>query len=243
MPPPPAADVGFTPPALIPALKLPIPRYLEQVYWWAYVHPNAVQLFEREWLVNLILFGNYGRLRDAALADLGETVHGKTLQVACVYGNLTPRLQQRLAPDASLDIVDILPIQLKNLAGKLPADERIALLQGDSSQLACPGASYDQVLLFFLLHEQPEAVRRATLAEAMRVVRPGGKIVIVDYHRPVPWHPLTLLMTGVFRKLEPYAMDLWNNQVAAFMPSDVVPASVEKQTYFGGLYQKLVLTR
>jgi ubiquinone/menaquinone biosynthesis C-methylase UbiE len=243
MPPPPIADVGLPVPALAPVLKLPIPRYLEQVYWWAYVHPNAVQLFEREWLVNLILFGNYGRLRDAALDDFGEAVTGRTLQVACAYGNLTPRLHQRLAPDASLDVVDILPIQLLNLGKKLPADDRVALLQGDSSSLACPDASYDQVLLFFLLHEQPEAVRRATLAEAMRVVRPGGKIVIVDYHLPVPWHPLRLLMTGVFRKLEPYAMDLWQNEVEAFLPQQAKPASITKKTYYGGLYQKLVLIR
>ena len=62
-------------------------------------------------------------------------------------------------------------------------------------------------------------MRRATLSEAMRVAKPGGKIVIVDYHRPVRWHPLRLLMTGVFRKLEPYAMDLWDNELAAFMPA------------------------
>lgn len=222
---------------------LPIPRYLEQVYWWAYVHPKAVHLFEREWLVNAILFGNYGRLRDMALAELGPVLHGRTLQVACVYGNLTPKLRERLAPDASLDVVDILPIQLKNLAGKLPADERVALMQGDSSSLACPDASYDQVLLFFLLHEQPEHVRRATLAEAMRVVKPGGRIVIVDYHRPVPMHPLRLLMTGVFRKLEPYAMDLWNNEIEAFLPARTKPASLTKTTCFGALYQKLVLVR
>ena len=243
MPPPPIADAVFTVPASAPARKLPIPRYLEQVYWWAYVHPNAVHVFEREWLVNLILFGNYGRLRDAALDDLGRTVHGKTLQVACAYGNLTPRLHSRLAPEASLDVVDILPIQLLNLGKKLPADERVVLLQGDSSSLACEDASYDQALLFFLLHEQPEAVRRATLSEAMRVVKPGGKIVIVDYHRPASWHPLRLLMTGVFRKLEPYAMDLWDNEVEAFLPQHVRPVSIAKQTYYGGLYQKLVLTR
>jgi hypothetical protein len=53
------------------ALEPSVPRYLEQVYWWAYVHPNAVHVFEREWLVNAILFGNYGGLRDAALDDLG----------------------------------------------------------------------------------------------------------------------------------------------------------------------------
>jgi ubiquinone/menaquinone biosynthesis C-methylase UbiE len=238
-----AAKAPQAVPAAALVHTLPIPRYLEQVYWWAYVHPKAVNLFEREWLVNLILFGNYGRLRDAALAELGASIGGKTLQVACVYGNLTPRLRERLAPDASLDVVDILPIQLKNLGAKLPTDERVALLQGDSSSLACADASYDQVLLFFLLHEQPEAVRRATLAEAMRVVRPGGKIVIVDYHLPVRLHPLRLLMTGVFKKLEPYAMDLWDHEIKDFMPKGVQPAAMEKQTYYGGLYQKLVLIR
>ena len=222
---------------------LPIPHYLEQAYWWAYVHPKAVHVFEREWLVNAILFGNYGRLRDLALADLGATVSGKTLQVACVYGDLTSRLRRRLAPDASLDIVDILPIQLNNLRKKLPADERVALLQGDSSSLACPDAAYDQVLLFFLLHEQPEHVRRKTLAEAMRVVKKGGRIVVVDYHRPRWFHPLRLLMTGVFRKLEPFAMDLWEHEIEAFLPVGTRPAAIAKRTFYGGLYQKLLMTR
>jgi len=220
-----------------------IPRYLEQAYWWAYVHPNAVTVFEREWLVSAILFGHYRQLRDAALADLGGTVRGSTLQVACVYGNLTSKLRQRLAPDARLDVVDILPIQLKNLGKKLPPDPRVALLHGDSSSLACADATYDQVLLFFLLHEQPEAVRRGTLAEALRAVKPGGKVVIVDYHRPSRWHVMRPLMRLVFRKLEPYAMDLWNHEVQHFMPPRLQPASMAKQTYFGGLYQKLVLIR
>lgn len=222
---------------------LPIPRYLETVYWWAYVHPRAVHLFEREWLVNLILFGNYGRLRDRALAELGTRVHGRTLQVACVYGDLTLRLRVALAPDAHLQVVDILPIQLRNLVAKLPSDERVTILQGDSSSLTAADASFDQVLLFFLLHEQPEPVRRATLAEAMRVVRPGGKIVIVDYHRPARWHPMRPLVRAVFRELEPYAMDLWRHEIEHFLPAAWSPAAMEKETYFGGLYQKLVLIR
>lgn len=220
-----------------------VPGYLDQVYWWAYVHPKAVDFFEREWLVNLILFGNYKRLCNAALAELGETVEGRTLQVACVYGDLTPRLRQRLADDASLDVVDVLPVQLRNLAAKLPPDERVALLHGDSSALSCPDASYDQVLLFFLLHEQPEEVRRATLAEAMRVVRPGGKVVIVDYHRAHALHPLRPLMRQVFRHLEPYAMDLWDNEVLDFFAADRRPQQVSKRTWFGGLYQMLVLRK
>ncbi|HMC16406.1 MAG TPA: rhodoquinone biosynthesis methyltransferase RquA [Albitalea sp.] len=230
-------ELAATPPTL------PIPRYLEQLYWWAYVHPNAVNLFEREWLVNAILFGNYGRLRDAALAALGETICGKTLQVACVYGNLTPRLRERMADDAQLDVVDILPVQLDNLGKKLPPDRRIALRQSDASSLASADAHYDQVLLFFLLHEMPESVRRATLSEAMRVLKPGGKLVIVDYHRPARFHPLRPLMHQVFKHLEPYAFDLWAHDVEHFMPAAAVPATFEKRTFFGGLYQKLVLTR
>jgi ubiquinone/menaquinone biosynthesis C-methylase UbiE len=221
----------------------PVPRYLEQVYWWAYVHPHAVHVFERDWLVNAILFGNYGRLRDEALADLGDAVSGQTLQVACAYGNLTARLQQRLTPDARLDVVDILSIQLQNLARKLPADSRLRMIRGDSTALACADASYDQVLLFFLLHEQPAYARSATLAEAMRVVRPGGKVIVVDYHRPSRWHPMRPLMRLVFRKLEPYAIDLWQREIAEFIPPDVQPAALHKRTYFGGLYQKLVFIR
>src|SRR3569832_1513218 len=207
--PPPTMDAAFAP-ALAPTLAAaPVPKYLDQVYWWAYVHPKAVQVFERDWLVNAILFGNYSRLRDAALAELGETVEGKTLQVACVYGNLTPKLASRLAPLATLDVVDVLPVQLKNLSMKLGPDHRIRLLQGDASALPMPDASYDQVMLFFLLHEMPEAVRRETLAQAQRVLKPGGKLVIVEYHRPASWHPLRPLLRAVFKHLEPYAIDLW----------------------------------
>ena len=51
-----------------------VPSYLSDTYWWAYVHPRAVRLFERQWLVNLILWGNFARLRDAALDALGPSL-------------------------------------------------------------------------------------------------------------------------------------------------------------------------
>lgn len=223
--------------------QLQIPAYLQQAYWWAYVHPRAVHVFERDWLVNLILFGNYNRLRDSALAALGRPLHGRTLQIACVYGNLTLQMAAALAPDAHLDIVDVLPIQLHNLRSKLSSDPRITMLHANSESLPTADASVDQVLLFFLLHEQPEATRRRTLAEALRVVRPGGRIVIVDYHCPARWNPLRPLMYAVFRALEPYAHELWRHELAEFLPADAQPAAVDKQTFFGGLYQRLILTR
>jgi ubiquinone/menaquinone biosynthesis C-methylase UbiE len=218
-----------------------IPSYLQETYWWAYVHPRAVRLFERQWLVNLILWGNFARLRDAALVALGERPRGRTLQVACVYGDFTSRLAARLAlSGGELDVVDVLPIQLANLRRKLGGHERVALLQRDAASLGFADGAYDQVVLFFLLHEVPEAVRRRTLAEAVRVTRGGGRIVIVDYHRPSPRHPLRALMRWILRRFEPFALDLWEHELARWLPQG---SSVAKDTFFGGLYQRVVVSR
>lgn len=219
---------------------LAVPSYLQQTYWWAYVHPNAVRLFERQWLVNLILWGNFSRLRDAALDALGERLDGRTLQIACVYGDLTNRLRARLTTGGSLDVVDVLRVQLDNLARKLRGDPRVGLIQGDSSALDIASDSYDRALLFFLLHEQPEEVRRRTISEALRVVKPGGRLVILDYHRPRAPHPLYWPMVAILKTLEPYAMDLWRHETAEWLPDGT---RFEKSMRFGGLYQLLTITK
>jgi len=226
---------------LTPSVSLP--AYLEQTYWWAYTHPRAVRVFERQWLVNLILWGNYTRLRDLALDELPASVEGKVLQVACVYGDFTARLAARLGSGGHVDVIDVAPVQVDNLRRKVAGHAQVRVLHQDSSRLSFADASYDQVLVFFLLHEQPEAVRIETIAEAIRVVKPGGKVIFVDYHRPRRRNPFRYLMIPILRGLEPFAMDLWDWDISKWLPADPTPLRVEKRTYFGGLYQKLVVTR
>jgi ubiquinone/menaquinone biosynthesis C-methylase UbiE len=217
-----------------------IPDYLKAHYWWAYIHPKAVKLFERQWLVNIILCGNYARLRDAALEEMGNTLPGKTLQVACVYGDLTNRLCDRAAAEGgSVDIVDVLPIQLENLRNKLPADAPASLLVMDAGDLNLPDACYDRALLFFLLHEQPRAWRERTLSEVLRVIKPGGTVVIVDYARPHWWHPMRYLLPLLFVTLEPFALDLWREDVLTYFPR-FRTRSPHRHQFFGGLYQLVV---
>jgi ubiquinone/menaquinone biosynthesis C-methylase UbiE len=224
-------------------LTSPVPSYLHTYYWWAYVHPQAVRVFERQWLANVILWGNYGRLRDAALAELDRDLTGRTLQVACAYGDLTRRLCERLPTSgATLDVIDVLPIQIENLRRKLPAGAPVRLRAMDSSSLDMADASYDRVLLFFLLHEQPEDIRRRTLSEAYRVVKPGGRIVIVDYGLPHRRNPLRYLFRPVLATLEPFALDLWRNEVSTWLPARA-QRNLRKETYFGGLYQKIVVEK
>jgi ubiquinone/menaquinone biosynthesis C-methylase UbiE len=231
-------------PAAHPEARGFVPNYLTAHYWWAYVHPNAVRVFERQWLVNLILWGNYRRLRDAVFAELGDDLPGRTLQAACVYGDLTPRLSERVAASGgTLDVVDVLPIQLANLCGKLPAGAPVRLLSMDSAKLDMPDAQYDRALVFFLLHEQPAHYRKRTLSELLRVVKPGGKIVIVDYALPCWWQPLRYAWRPLLRWLEPFALDLWKHDIAEWLPPVSSPDWLRKQSFFGGLYQKVVVNR
>jgi len=222
---------------------VPVPKYLQETYWWAYVHPNAVRVFERQWLVNLILWGNFARLRDAALHELGAVIDGKVLQVACVYGNFTEHLIKRLGPNGHLDVIDVAPVQITNLHAKLTDTCQVTVQRQDSTDMQFEDASRDGVVVFFLLHEQPVEARHKTIAEALRVTKPGGKLVFVDYHRPVAVNPFRYIMVPILTTLEPFAMDLWRGEITDWLPADIPVTKVEKQTYFGGLYQKVVVTR
>lgn len=226
-----------------PMRPISIPKYLEKTYWWAYVHPGAVTFFEKQWVINLILWGNFVRLRDRTLDELGTSIPGNTLQIACVYGDFSPKLAQRIPDGGSLDIVDVVPIQLDNVRTKFLPAAPVRTIHVDSSAMKMADESYDQVVMFFLLHEMPSLVREQTLFEAVRMLKKGGKLVIVDFHKPSPFHPLRYLYPIIFRFLEPFAMDTWNQRIEDWLPRGFSPASIAKETMFGSLYQKLVIVK
>lgn len=236
-----------------------LPDYLRKYYWWAYISPTMMQILDRQWLVDIVLWGNFTRLRDAALnalrssSSLGNPalIHGKTLQVSCVYANLTETLVKSLARDAELHVIDVVPAQLINLQRKLLRNPTIEASDCDKVTLKCldasnlstsyAGASFDNVLIFFLLHETPEDVRSKVVEEACRVLKNGGSMVIIDYHRPTTmfWRYVMSFMYSVY---EPFAMDLWKQPLLKLFPPGII-AKAEQETLFGGLYQKIVVKK
>ncbi|MDT8319324.1 MAG: rhodoquinone biosynthesis methyltransferase RquA [Xanthomonadales bacterium] len=221
----------------------PIPDYLQDTYWWAYLHPKSFYFFEREWVVNLILWGNMKKLTQAVLADMQLDENSRALQVACVYGDFSNRLAAHLnRTNSRLELVDVAAIQLGNVRKKLAGHENVGFHHQDSTSLGFPDDSFDQSVIFFLLHEQPEDARRETIAEAIRVTRPGGKVIFVDYHGPKRSNPMRYVMKPILSWLEPFAMDLWRQELPDFMPADIRPEQVDSRFYFGGLYQKIVLS-
>ena len=234
-----ASDSTLTAPKLAPE----IPEYLQDTYWWAYLHPKSFYFFERKWVVNLILWGNMKRLTEMVLEELPDEPQSTILQIACVYGEFSSKVADHLDKTGSrLEIVDVAPIQLENVEKKLTGKQNVGVHNLDSTSMTFPDASFEQTVVFFLLHEQPEYARRKTVEEAIRVTRPGGKVIFVDYHGPQRKNPMRYVMKPILAWLEPYAMDLWREELPAFFPASIKPEQIESEFYFGDLYQKIVVT-
>ena len=221
-----------------------IPDYLTEHYSWAYVTPEAVKRFERPWIIDAILWGNYARLSGAVRDRIDEPHAGRVLQIACAYGDFTPKLAAHVAQRSGrLDVVDVLPVQLANLRAKLGPETSVGIHRMDSAAMTYEDSAFDSVVLFLLLHEMPDAWRRGTLAEAWRVLKPGGRLVLVDYAKPAWWNPLRYLMAPVLALLEPFALALWRRPISDFAPAGMFQGPVERRTACGGLYQLLTIEK
>jgi ubiquinone/menaquinone biosynthesis C-methylase UbiE len=60
----------------------------------------------------------------------------------------------------------------------------IAFDEGMSTALPYADASFDVVLSTLFFHHLPDDAKRETAAELVRVLRPGGRLVVADVGRP-----------------------------------------------------------
>ncbi len=226
----PVAEAETTKPAL--------PDYLVDTYTWAYLRPASLLLLDNPLVVSSILWGNFRRLMRTACE---EFVPGqKVLQAACVYGSFSESLARTVGSEGSLDVVDVAPLQVENCRRKLRYRPWARVRLADAA--APGGGPYDGVCCFFLLHEVPDSHKRSVIRGLLDSVRPGGRVVFVDYHKPKFWHPLRGLMSFVWRRLEPFAFGLVDTEIRK-LAEDTDAFTWRKETYFGGLYQKVVAQR
>jgi len=231
----PASQPGIAPTT---APREQIPAYLRDTYTWAYLSRLGTRLFDRQPVVNAILWGNARRLIAWVLRDLQPG--WRVMQPAAVYGTFSRDIAHRLGPDGHLEVSDVAPVQVALTRRKLGGCANTAVHRCDATT---PGRGpYDAVTCFFLLHEVPNAYKADIVDALLGAVKPGGKAIFVDYHRPARLHPLRPIMHVVFDILEPYAKDLWTTEIAEFT-EHAEAFSWHKETMFGGLYQKVVATR
>ena len=215
-----------------------IPDYLQRTYRWAYLDARNAKFLDHEWVVKMILWRQHRRLEQAAFAEIEPGQH--VLQSACVYGNFSPALAEHIGPEGKLEVVDVAEVQVHNCRDKLAAFKHTIVRHEDILYLR--GTTVDTVCCYFLMHELPDDYKQGVATVLLNSVRPGGKVVFVDYHKPHWAHPLKPVTSMIFDTLEPYAKGLWRSEIATIAGNDL-RFSWRKKTYFGGLYQKVVATR
>lgn len=75
----------------------------------------------------------------------------------------------------------------------------VRFAHGSAYELPFDDASFDASLLVLALHEHTEGERATMLTEAIRVLRPGGRLILADYDPPardrvhLPWQAIRLI--------------------------------------------------
>ncbi len=122
------------------------------------------------------------RQRTATLARIqpGEQV----LDVGCGTGTLAIEVQSRVGTAGRVAGVDPGTQQIARARAKaarrhVPIEFQIGVIE----QLPFPDQTFDVVLSTLMMHHLPASLKSQGLAEIVRVLKPGGRLVIADFKR------------------------------------------------------------
>lgn len=223
-----------------------LPDYLVRNYWWAYLWPPAVWFFDHQPIINSIVFGQYRRLRDETVGLLGGAQAGDTLLIASAYGDVVPSLAAS-REGGSLTVIDVAPIQIERARAKLERaglSKRTTLRLMDAERLHFDDDSFDSAAFFLLLHELPPPVRRRVVSEALRVIRPGGRLVLAEYgdRTRTHWFHRLAPLRWIFGRAEPFLPSLWELDLDALIAEEAASLGKtvradRKTVIFAGFYR------
>lgn len=149
--------------------------------------PRAVesmfdQIAHRYDLLNSVLSGGTDRgwrVRAAAASRL--PAGGRALDVACGTGKLALELARRAGPGGRVVGLDFSANMLAVAATHAPGP---VYVRGDGLRLPFADRTFDAATVAFGLRNFADPV--AGLAEMLRVLRPGGTAVVLEFVRPSP---------------------------------------------------------
>jgi ubiquinone/menaquinone biosynthesis C-methylase UbiE len=101
----------------------------------------------------------------------------KVLDVGCGTG-----AQLELYQRAGCDVAGIENSAAMAQVARRRLGAHAALDVADASRMPYAAGSFDLVLASMMLHELDPGIRAAIMAEAARVLRPGGRMLVIDYH-------------------------------------------------------------
>jgi demethylmenaquinone methyltransferase/2-methoxy-6-polyprenyl-1,4-benzoquinol methylase len=153
-------------------------------------------------LLNTVMTaGLHHRWRERA-ADLGRVGPGsRVLDVATGTGDLAIELARRVAPGGEVVGSDFSEAMLARARRKpQPAGAELRFEWGDALELPYPDGSFDAATVGFGARNFSDLARG--LEEMVRVVRPGGRVVVLEFTSPTR-PPLSIFYSLWFDRVVP----------------------------------------
>jgi ubiquinone/menaquinone biosynthesis C-methylase UbiE len=170
------------------------PDYYLQTFHYqtdGYLSDHSASLYDLQ--VEILFNGMADAMRRRILApirrwcEMQRSLHGRgadsprILDVATGTGSTLRQLRGAF-PEAALTGIDLSEAYLRE--GRRWMETRAGgaaeLLQANAEQLPFEDGSFDVVSCVFLFHELPRSVRGRVAKECLRVLRPGGLMVLAD---------------------------------------------------------------
>ncbi len=127
------------------------------------------------------LLGGERRIREGVVSRMEPLKGRRVLEVFCGTATLSLMASDR---GARVTGVDISEGMLRIAREKAERRGRVlSLVRGDGVSLPFKGSVFDRVVISLGLHEVCSESVKGVLGEVLRVLKPGGRTIIFDFHR------------------------------------------------------------
>jgi ubiquinone/menaquinone biosynthesis C-methylase UbiE len=162
------------------------PRYYLQNFHYqsgGWLTEKSAELYDTQ--VEILFNGSANAIRRQALPQLHEVFAGqdqrklKVIDIGCGTGRFIDALKQ-VWPRLPVLGIDLSEAYVRHARRYLQRWSRVNVSVAKAESLPIADHSQDALISIFLFHELPPKVRRAVIRECGRVLKPGGRLVLVD---------------------------------------------------------------